>query len=105
MSRLVRTGQLLKLRTTRTALGFTAAVVVLTLAIVLITILAGDPRTIADKRSALAVGGGIRAAAGLRRRRRGRRGPATGRSRPPCSSPPGAAACSPPASSRMGSPG
>ena len=60
MSRLVR-GELLKLRTTRTALGFTAAVVLLTLAVVLITILAGDPKTIADKRSAMAVGGGISA--------------------------------------------
>jgi ABC-2 type transport system permease protein len=60
VSRLVR-GELLKLRTTRTALGFTAAVVGLTLAIVLITILAGDPRTIGDKRSALAVGSSISA--------------------------------------------
>jgi len=60
VSRLV-SGELLKLRTTRTALGFTAAVVVLTLAIVLITILAGDPTTIADKRSALAVGSSISA--------------------------------------------
>jgi len=60
VSRLVR-GELLKLRTTRTALGFTAAVVVLTLAIVLLTILAGDPKTIADKRSALAVGSSISA--------------------------------------------
>jgi len=60
VSRLV-SGELIKLRTTRTALGFTAAVVVLTLAIVLLTILAGDPKTIADKRSALAVGSSISA--------------------------------------------
>jgi hypothetical protein len=60
VSRLVG-GELIKLRTTRTALGFTAAVVLLTLAIVLLTILAGDPKTIADKRSALAVGSSISA--------------------------------------------
>jgi hypothetical protein len=60
MSRLIG-GELIKLRTTRTALGFTAGVVLLTLAIVLITILAGDPTTIADKRSALAVGSGVSA--------------------------------------------
>lgn len=60
MSGLVR-GEIIKLRTTRTALGFTAAVVILTLAIVLITILAGDPRTVADKRGALAVGSGTSA--------------------------------------------
>ena len=60
MRRLIR-GELIKLRTTRTALGFTAAVAILTLAIVLITILAGDPTTIADKRSALAVGSSISA--------------------------------------------
>jgi ABC-2 type transport system permease protein len=58
MSRLIR-GELIKLRTTRTALGFTAGVLVLTLAIVLITILGNDPTTIADKRSALAVGSGV----------------------------------------------
>jgi ABC-2 type transport system permease protein len=60
VSALVR-GELIKLRTTRTALGFTAAVVLLTLAIVLITILAGDPTTVDDKRSALAVGSSISA--------------------------------------------
>jgi ABC-2 type transport system permease protein len=54
-------GELIKLRTTRTALGFTAGVVVLTLAVVLITILANHPTTIADKRSALAVGSGVSA--------------------------------------------
>jgi hypothetical protein len=60
MSRRVR-GELIKLRTTRTALGFAAGVAVLTLAIVLITALAGDPKTVADKRSALAVGSGVSA--------------------------------------------
>lgn len=60
MTRLVR-GELIKLRTTRTALGFAAAVVLLTLAIVLLTILSGHPRTVADKRSALAVGNGLSA--------------------------------------------
>jgi ABC-2 type transport system permease protein len=60
MSRLVR-GELIKLRTTRTALGFAAGVAVLTLAIVLLTALAGDPKTIADKRSALAVGSSVSA--------------------------------------------
>jgi ABC-2 type transport system permease protein len=60
VSRLIR-GELIKLRTTRTALGFAAAVVVLTLAVVLLTILAGKPTTVADKRSALAVGSGISA--------------------------------------------
>jgi hypothetical protein len=60
MSRLIR-GELIKLRTTRTALGFAAGVAVLTLAIVLITTLAGDPRTIADKRGALAVGSAVSA--------------------------------------------
>jgi ABC-2 type transport system permease protein len=54
-------GELLKLRTTRTALGFTAGVVLLTVAVVLITILGNHPTTIADKRSALAVGSGISA--------------------------------------------
>jgi ABC-2 type transport system permease protein len=52
-------GELIKLRTTRTALGFTVAVALLTLAIVLITILAGNPQSIADKRSALAAGSSI----------------------------------------------
>ena len=60
MTRLV-SGELIKLRTTRTALGFAAAVVLLTLAIVLLTILSGHPRTVADKRSALAVANGLSA--------------------------------------------
>jgi ABC-2 type transport system permease protein len=56
MSRLIR-GELIKLRTTRTALGFAASLALLTVAIVLLSLLAGDPKTIADKRAALAVGG------------------------------------------------
>jgi ABC-2 type transport system permease protein len=60
MNRRIR-GELIKLRTTRTALGFAAAVALLTLAVVLLTILAGDPKTVPDKRSALAVGSGISA--------------------------------------------
>ena len=60
MSRRIH-GELIKLRTTRTALGFAAAVALLTLAIVLLTILSGDPKTVPDKRSALAVGSGLSA--------------------------------------------
>jgi ABC-2 type transport system permease protein len=60
MTRLVG-GELLKLRTTRTALGFAAAVALLTLAIVLLTILSGHPTSVSDKRSALAVGSSISA--------------------------------------------
>ena len=56
MTRLIR-GELIKVRTTRTALGFGAASVLLVLALVLISFLAGDPRTISDKRDALNVGG------------------------------------------------
>ena len=55
MTNLIR-GELVKLRSTRTAFGFTVAVALLALAIVLITILAGNPQSIADKRAALAVG-------------------------------------------------
>jgi hypothetical protein len=54
--RLLR-GELIKVRTTRTALGFAAASVLLVLAVVLITILAGHPRSLQDKRDALNVGG------------------------------------------------
>jgi hypothetical protein len=50
-------GELIKVRTTRTALGFAFAALLLTLATVLITILAGDPTTIEDKRGALNFGG------------------------------------------------
>jgi ABC-2 type transport system permease protein len=54
-------GELIKLRTTRTALGFAGGVALATLAIVLITVLAGHPKTIPDKRAALAVGSTISA--------------------------------------------
>jgi hypothetical protein len=54
--RLIR-GELIKVRTTRTALGFGAASVLLVLALVLISFLAGDPATVAEKRDALNVGG------------------------------------------------
>ena len=60
MSGLIR-GELIKLRTTRTALGFAAGVALVTLAIVLITVLAGNPKSIPDKRAALAVGSTISA--------------------------------------------
>jgi ABC-2 type transport system permease protein len=56
MNRLIA-GELIKVRTTRTALGFGAASVLLVLALVLISFLAGDPRTVQDKRDALNVGG------------------------------------------------
>ena len=58
MNRLIA-GELIKVRTTRTALGFAAASLLLVLATVLITILAGHPDTIADKRSALSFGAAI----------------------------------------------
>lgn len=60
MTNLIR-GELIKVRTTRTALGFAAGVLLLTLAVVLLTILSGNPTTVSDKRSALAVGSGISA--------------------------------------------
>lgn len=60
MAGLIR-GELIKLRTTRMALGFAAGVALVTLAIVLIMVLAGDPETILDKRSAVAVGSTISA--------------------------------------------
>jgi ABC-2 type transport system permease protein len=56
MRRLVD-GELIKVRTTRTALGFGAASVLLVLALVLISFLAGDPVTVSEKRDALNVGG------------------------------------------------
>jgi len=56
VSRLLR-GELIKVRTTRTALGFGLAAVLLTLANVLLNILAGDPISVSDKRSALSFGG------------------------------------------------
>jgi len=50
-------GELIKVRTTRTALGFGIASVLLLLAYVLVGILAGDPTTPSDKRESLNVGG------------------------------------------------
>jgi hypothetical protein len=58
MRRLVA-GELIKVRTTRTALGFGLAAVLLVLAGVLISILAGDPSTADDKRTALSFGSGV----------------------------------------------
>jgi ABC-2 type transport system permease protein len=52
-------GELVKVRTTRTALGFGVAAVLLVLAVVLVSILAGDPTTLTDKRGALNVGGAL----------------------------------------------
>jgi hypothetical protein len=52
-------GEMIKVRTTRTALGFAAAAVLLVLAVVLITILAGDPTTAKEKKDALNVGGAL----------------------------------------------
>jgi hypothetical protein len=56
MNRLIQ-GELIKVRTTRTALGFGAASVLLVLALVLISTLAGDPVTVQEKRDSLNVGG------------------------------------------------
>ena len=58
MIALVR-GEMIKVRTTRTALGFGVAAVLLVLAVALITILAGDPLTVEQKRDALNVGGAL----------------------------------------------
>jgi ABC-2 type transport system permease protein len=58
MTALVR-GEMIKVRTTRTALGFAAASILLVLAVVLISILAGDPISVDDKRDALNVGGAL----------------------------------------------
>jgi ABC-2 type transport system permease protein len=55
VSKLIR-GELVKLRTTRTALGFAAGAALLTVALVLLGILAGNPETIDEKRDALAIG-------------------------------------------------
>jgi ABC-2 type transport system permease protein len=55
MTRALR-AELFKLRTTRTALGFLVAGVLLTLLIVLIGILAGDPQSVAEKRATISVG-------------------------------------------------
>src|SRR3954469_1312073 len=58
MTRLLR-GEMIKVRTTRTALGFGAAAVLLTLAATLISILANDLVDLSQKRDALNFGGGI----------------------------------------------
>jgi hypothetical protein len=50
-------GELIKVRTTRTALAFAAAAVLLVVAYVLVSFLAGDPTTAQEKRDALNVGG------------------------------------------------
>ena len=70
-------GEMIKVRTTRTALGFGVASVLLVLAVVLITILAGDPgRRARTKKDALNLGGGaLHPAAAVRHRRRDRRVP------------------------------
>ena len=52
-------GELIKVRTTRTALGFAIAALLLVLAVVLVTILAGDPQTANDKRESLNVGAAV----------------------------------------------
>ncbi len=49
-------GELIKLRTTRTALGFAAVTLLLMLLAVLLGTLAGDPTTLDDKRSTLSMG-------------------------------------------------
>jgi hypothetical protein len=46
-------GEMVKVRTTRTALGFATASLLLVLATVLIGILAGDPSTVSEKRDSL----------------------------------------------------
>jgi ABC-2 type transport system permease protein len=58
MTRLL-SGELIKVRTTRTALGFGLAAVLLVLAVTLITILANDLVGVAQKRDALNFGGVI----------------------------------------------
>jgi ABC-2 type transport system permease protein len=58
VTRLLR-GELIKVRSTRTALGFGAASVLLVIAFVLLTSLAADPETLNDKRDALNVGGAL----------------------------------------------
>jgi ABC-2 type transport system permease protein len=58
MTTLIR-GEMIKVRTTRTALGFGVSAVLLVLAFVLITILAADPTTVQEKRDAFNVGGAL----------------------------------------------
>jgi ABC-2 type transport system permease protein len=50
-------GELLKLRTTRTAIAFALAAIVLVLLVVLLSILSGDPQNVPDKRDAVNFGG------------------------------------------------
>jgi ABC-2 type transport system permease protein len=52
-------GEMIKVRTTRTALAFGVASVLLVLAVVLITILAGDPDNVQSKKDALNLGGAL----------------------------------------------
>jgi ABC-2 type transport system permease protein len=56
MTRLIA-GELIKVRTTRTALAFGVASVLLVLALVLISTLTGDPTTAEEKREAMNAGG------------------------------------------------
>jgi ABC-2 type transport system permease protein len=58
MTRLLA-GEMIKVRTTRTAVGFGLAALLLTLAATLISILASDLRTVDDELNALNYGGGI----------------------------------------------
>lgn len=60
MTALVR-GELVTVRTTRTALGFAAAAVLLVLATVLISALASDPTSLEDKRRVVNFGGTLSA--------------------------------------------
>jgi hypothetical protein len=55
VSRLIR-GELIKVRTTRTALGFAAAGLLFVLLMVFVSVLAGHPKTIPDKRDTLNYG-------------------------------------------------
>jgi ABC-2 type transport system permease protein len=58
VTRLIR-GELIKVRTTRTALGFGSAAVLLVVAVVLLSTLAGDPTSLDDKRDSLNIGGAL----------------------------------------------
>ena len=58
MSRLLA-GELIKVRTTRTALGFGVAAILLAVAATLIPILAGDVTSLDDKRNVVNFGGGL----------------------------------------------
>jgi ABC-2 type transport system permease protein len=52
-------GEAIKLRSTRTAIGFAIAAVALLLLVVIASILGGDPHTLSAKRDALGVGGPV----------------------------------------------